>query len=76
MDRIFNHGFTTKEHGNGFGLHHSACTAMELGGSLGCTSGGVGMGATFTLKFPRKRGASAEECGRLSVPAAPPEVRV
>jgi signal transduction histidine kinase len=75
MDRIFNHGFTTKTHGNGFGLHHSACTAMELGGSLTCTSEGVGRGATFTLRFPRKRGASAEECGRLSLPAPPREVR-
>jgi two-component system, LuxR family, sensor kinase FixL len=73
MDRIFNHGFTTKEHGNGFGLHHSACTAMELGGALTCASDGQGTGASFTLRFPRKRGATADECSRLSIPAAAPE---
>lgn len=71
MAKIFNHGFTTKEHGNGFGLHHSACTAMELGGHLSCASEGQGTGASFTLQFPRKRGATADECSRLSIPAAP-----
>ena len=32
--RIFNHGFTTKKDGHGFGLHSGALTAKELGGTL------------------------------------------
>jgi two-component system, LuxR family, sensor kinase FixL len=52
---IFNHGFTTKETGNGYGLHHSACVAIELGGTLSCLSRGVGMGATFTLELPLRQ---------------------
>ena len=32
--RIFSHGFTTKKHGHGFGLHSSANAAKELGGTL------------------------------------------
>ncbi len=50
--RIFTHGFTTKEHGHGFGLHASACAAGELGGSLTVESGGVGSGAVFKLTLP------------------------
>lgn len=52
LDRIFNHGFTTKRDGHGFGLHSSACAAIELGGVLSATSDGVGCGATFTLVLP------------------------
>lgn len=52
LRQIFSHGFTTKPHGHGFGLHASACAAMELGGSLTATSDGVGRGATFTLTLP------------------------
>jgi signal transduction histidine kinase len=53
IDKIFNHGFTTKPDGHGFGLHSSACAAAQLGGSLGVRSDGVGSGATFTLIIPR-----------------------
>ena len=55
LERIFNHGFTTKPHGHGFGLHSSACSAIELGGSLSATSDGLGCGATFTLVLPSRR---------------------
>jgi PAS domain S-box-containing protein len=34
LDRIFNHGFTTRKSGHGFGLHSGALAARELGGSL------------------------------------------
>jgi len=34
LDRIFNHGFTTKTNGHGFGLHSGANAAKEMGGSL------------------------------------------
>ena len=54
LTRIFNHGFTTKKHGHGFGLHSSALASKEIGGSLTVHSDGVGQGATFTLELPFK----------------------
>jgi PAS domain S-box-containing protein len=51
---IFNHGFTTKEQGKGFGLHSSANAAKEMGGSLIATSDGIGFGASFVLTLPIK----------------------
>ena len=51
---IFNHGFTTKETGKGFGLHGSANAAKEMGGSLVATSGGTGLGSSFVLTLPIK----------------------
>jgi signal transduction histidine kinase len=50
--KIFNHGFTTKKDGHGFGLHSSACAATEMGGALTAQSDGVGRGARFTLLLP------------------------
>jgi len=52
LTRIFNHGFTTKKEGHGFGLHSGALTARELGGQLRVESGGHGRGAMFTLDLP------------------------
>jgi PAS domain S-box-containing protein len=52
MKRIFNHGFTTRSDGHGFGLHSSALAAKALGGSLHAESAGPGQGATFTLTLP------------------------
>jgi PAS domain S-box-containing protein len=52
LTRIFNHGFTTKKEGHGFGLHSGAVTARELGGELRVESGGSGQGALFTLDLP------------------------
>ena len=52
LNRIFNHGFTTKKDGHGFGLHSGANAAKELGGSLTVASDGPGKGATFTLELP------------------------
>jgi PAS domain S-box-containing protein len=49
MTRIFAHGFTTRKHGHGFGLHSSALAAKEMGGGLFVHSEGPGKGATFTL---------------------------
>ena len=48
LTRIFNHGFTTRQTGHGFGLHSGALAARELGGTLGAESDGPGRGATFT----------------------------
>ena len=52
LTRIFAHGFTTRKHGHGFGLHSGALAARELGGSLTVHSDGRDKGATFTLKLP------------------------
>ena len=52
LQRLFSQGFTTKKDGHGFGLHISALSAKELGGSLQCESEGPGTGATFTLVLP------------------------
>jgi PAS domain S-box-containing protein len=52
LNRIFNHGFTTRPDGHGFGLHSSALAAKALGGSLHAESAGPGQGATFTLTLP------------------------
>lgn len=50
--KIFQHGFTTRVKGHGFGLHSSAIAAAEMKGSLQVYSGGPGKGATFTLDLP------------------------
>ncbi|MFO1501629.1 MAG: PAS domain-containing protein [Verrucomicrobiota bacterium] len=52
LTRIFSHGFTTRKHGHGFGLHSGALAARELGGTLLASSPGAGQGATFTLELP------------------------
>jgi PAS domain S-box-containing protein len=52
LGRIFEHGFTTRKNGHGFGLHSGAIAAKELGGSLTARSDGPGRGATFTLELP------------------------
>ena len=53
LTRIFDHGFTTRKEGHGFGLHSGALAAREMGGSLSVHSDGPGKGATFTLELPR-----------------------
>ena len=52
--KLFTYGFTTREQGNGFGLHSCANSARELGGSLEVNSDGPGLGATFVLTLPGK----------------------
>jgi signal transduction histidine kinase len=52
LTRIFNHGFTTRKDGHGFGLHSGALAAKEMGGALRVHSDGPGLGATFTLELP------------------------
>jgi signal transduction histidine kinase len=54
LTRIFEHGFTTRKEGHGFGLHNGALAAKELGGKLTAHSDGPGRGATFTLELPRR----------------------
>jgi signal transduction histidine kinase len=57
LARMFTRGFTTKQDGNGIGLHSSMVTIHRLGGSLQAHSDGVGTGATFTLILPVQREA-------------------
>jgi len=61
LTRIFEHGFTTRVKGHGFGLHSSALAAREMHGSLIAESGGVGHGATFVLELPVTTAVSAGE---------------
>jgi Na+/proline symporter/signal transduction histidine kinase len=52
LGRIFQHGFTTRKDGHGFGLHGAITAAREMGGSLTATSPGRGLGSTFRLEIP------------------------
>jgi signal transduction histidine kinase len=61
--KIFNHGFTTKKDGHGFGLHSCANAAQEMGGNLMAHSDGPGSGATFTLELPVAREHQAGPAG-------------
>lgn len=54
LTRIFEHGFTTKKKGHGFGLHSTALSANELNGSIRVHSDGPGKGAVFTVELPFK----------------------
>ncbi len=62
LTRIFNHGFTTRKDGHGFGLHSGALAAKELGGVLTVSSAGRGQGATFTLQLPRSKPPGPSGC--------------
>ncbi|MBS0419668.1 MAG: PAS-domain containing protein [Proteobacteria bacterium] len=61
LTRIFNHGFTTRKTGHGFGLHSAALAARELNGSLTASSDGMGRGATFILDLPAQMVQSVQE---------------
>ena len=52
LQTIFQHGYTTKTDGHGFGLHSSANTAVEMGGVLTAYSEGIHRGARFELCIP------------------------
>jgi C4-dicarboxylate-specific signal transduction histidine kinase len=60
LTRIFEHGFTTRRDGHGFGLHGGRLAASEMGGRLTAQSAGVGHGALFCLELPFAR-ASAQQ---------------
>jgi signal transduction histidine kinase len=69
MAKLFTHGFTTRKHGHGFGLHSSESAAREMGGTLTAHSDGPGLGASFTLRLPAAKVASskrAPEAGTAS----------
>jgi len=61
LGSLFSHGYTTKERGNGFGLHACANAAVELGGQLTATSPGAGQGSTFILTLSTGADATVTE---------------
>jgi two-component system, NtrC family, sensor kinase len=61
LTRIFNHGFTTRKGGHGFGLHSGALAAKEMGGSLTVQSDGADQGAAFTLELPYPTAENSHE---------------
>jgi signal transduction histidine kinase len=52
LQRIFQHGFTTRKDGHGFGLHSGSLAARNLQGALHVHSDGLDRGARFTLALP------------------------
>lgn len=61
LSSIFQHGFTTKSGGHGFGLHSGALAAIELGGCLNAKSEGPGRGACFSLVLPLSQVAPSQD---------------
>ena len=64
ITKLFQHGYTTKPEGHGFGLHSCANAAGELNGRLTVRSDGVGCGATFRLELPVGQNS---HCGNAEV---------
>ena len=50
--KVFQHGFTTKEAGHGFGLHASIVAMKEMKGNITVDSNGANCGTTFTVIVP------------------------
>jgi signal transduction histidine kinase len=69
LPHLFNHGFTTKPHGHGNGLHSSANWAHELGGRLSGHSDGLGRGASFELELHAHHATAHEPSTALAVAA-------
>lgn len=69
--RLFQHGFTTRATGHGFGLHNSFLTAQELGGELSFQSPGPGLGATFALELSSELVRSEEDASRAPSATTP-----
>ena len=51
LEKIFSHGFTTKNDGHGFGLSYCFKVIKEMGANLIVESEGEGKGATFSIFF-------------------------
>ena len=52
MSHLFEYGFKKRRGGHGYGLHHSALVANELGGKISVSSDGHGKGASFIMTIP------------------------
>lgn len=64
LKRLFEHGYTTKREGHGFGLRNAAMTAKELGGALEAESDGANKGAIFILKLPIPSRTEMDPCSQ------------
>lgn len=53
LERLFQHGFSTKPNGHGFGLHTSGIAARTMNGTLEVHSDGPDQGARIRLTLPR-----------------------
>lgn len=53
LERLFQHGFSTKPSGHGFGLHTSGIAARTMNGTLEVHSDGPDQGARIRLTLPR-----------------------
>ena len=60
LQKVFQHGFTTRKDGHGFGLHSGAIAARNMGGSVKVYSPGLGLGARFTLDLPLHPNAATD----------------
>lgn len=54
IPHLFEYGFKKRRGGHGYGLHHSALVANELGGRIVVHSDGPGKGASFKLIIPHE----------------------
>ncbi|MBT3402639.1 MAG: sensor histidine kinase [Gammaproteobacteria bacterium] len=52
LSKLFNHGYTTKVEGSGFGLHSAANFVNKLGGEMTVVSDGINQGANICMLFP------------------------
>ncbi len=52
LPKLFNHGFTTKVEGSGFGLHSAANFINKLGGKMTVESEGINHGAKICFRLP------------------------
>ena len=51
LSKLFNHGYTTKADGSGFGLHTAGNLMNKLGGTITINSDGHNRGASVTLTY-------------------------
>ncbi|MDH5692430.1 MAG: ATP-binding protein [Gammaproteobacteria bacterium] len=54
-NNIFKQGFTTKQNGNGIGLHHSHLIAKNIGAKLSFENKGLNNGAIFSVSVPTRK---------------------
>jgi len=55
LPHLFEHGFTTKRDGHGFGLSYCLQAVRDMGGELTAISDGLGKGAAFRVTLPESK---------------------
>jgi signal transduction histidine kinase len=58
--KMFNHGFTTKESGHGYGLHFCQALLAKFDATIRVSESQLGQGTTFTLILPHAEGEAAK----------------